>query len=416
MINRFLILSILIAISINIKAQTVIGQETGDEYRVITTAVPFLTIATDSRAGAMGDAGVATSPDINSIQYNAAKYAFIKNDFGINVSYVPWLRKLVNDINLLQVSGYKKAGERQVISGSLVYFALGDITFTDEYGSTLMNYSPNELQVKGGYTRLLTDQLALSVSLGYVYSNLSGSVGNESTTSGQAVTADLGVFYQTDLEVSDKMSHLGIGMSILNIGNKMSYSKNNTERSFLPTTFKLGASWELEMDEYNSIMLTGEIGKLLVPSTPVYYTAKDTLDNGLLPNGEKYSSSNPQVKYGDDPHEVSVGKAIFSSWYDAPGVLEPDGSRNVFKEEWREFTWSIGAEYWYAKQFALRAGYFHESQMKGNRKFFTVGLGLKLNTFGIDFSYLIAKQNNPLENTLRFSLLFEFGGDKNNSK
>ncbi len=409
MIKRILILAIIISIG-KINAQTLIGQETGEEYRVITTAVPFLTIAPDSRAGAMGDAGVATSPDVNSIQYNAAKYAFIENDFGINISYVPWLRKLVNDINLLQVSGFKRAGERQVISGSLVYFSLGDITFTDEFGSTIMNYSPNELQIKGAYSRLLTDDISLSVSLGYVYSNLSGSVGNESTTSGQAVTADIGMFYKTDIEVSDKMSHLGIGMSILNIGNKMSYSKNNTDRSFLPTTFKLGASWSLDMDEYNSFMFTGEIGKLLVPSPPIYY-----MPGEVDQNGDTVRTGGTAIKYGNDP-DVSVGKALFTSWYDAPGVLDPStGERSVFKEEWREFTWSVGAEYWYAKQFALRAGYFHESQMKGNRKFFTVGLGLRLNTFGIDFSYLIAKQNNPLENTLRFSLVFNFdsANDKN---
>ena len=280
-----------------------------------------------------------------------------------------------------------------------------------------MNYTPNEFQVKAGYSRLLTDDLSLSVSLGYVYSNLSGSIGNEYTTAGTAFTADIGAFYQKDIEVSGKKTKLNLGLSILNIGNKMSYSKNKNEMSFLPTTFKLGTSWEIEMDEYNTFMITGEIGKLLVPSPPIYYSAKDTLDNGLLPNGEEYTSGSKYVKAGNDPKDISVGTALFSSWSDAPGVYDPaTGERSVFKEEWREFTWSIGAEYWYSKQFALRAGYFHESMMKGNRKFYTVGLGLKLNTFGIDFSYLIAKRNNPLENTLRFSLLFEFGGDTNKKK
>ena len=384
---------------------SIIGQETGDEYRVITTAVPFLSIAPDSRAGAMGDAGVATSPDINSIKYNAAKYAFIEDDFGVSISYVPWLRKLVNDINLAYLSGYKKIGDKQVISGSLLYFSLGDITFTDEFGSTIMNYTPNEFQFNFAYTRLLSEKLAMSMSLGYVYSNLSGSIGNQYTTAGKSVTADIGLFYKTQLEVSGKETDLNLGMSITNIGNKMSYSSNNDEKSFLPMMIKMGASWEINMDDYNSIMITGEFGKLLVPSPPIYYGVGD-----VLPDGDTVRVSGKYIEAGKDPN-ISVGTSLLQSWYDAPGVLQSDGTRKVFKEEIREFTWSAGAEYWYAKQFALRAGYFHESQMKGNRKFYTLGLGLRLNSFGIDFSYLIAKQNNPLENTLRFSLLFNFGGE-----
>jgi len=405
---------IIIILAFTIKAysqSSVIGQERGDEYRVITTAVPFLSIAPDSRAGAMGDAGVATTPDINSIQYNAAKYAFIDKDFGIAVSYVPWLRKLVNDINLAHLGAYKKIGDKQVVSASLLYFSLGDITFTDEFGSTIMNYTPNEFQIKAAYTRLLTSDLSLSVSLGYVYSNLSGSIGNEYTTAGTAFTADIGAFYKKGFEISGKKANLNLGFSVLNIGNRMSYSSNKNERSFLPTTFKFGTSLTLDIDEYNSFMLTGEIGKLLVPSPPIYYSPGE-----VGPDGDTITTGSKVIKYGNDP-DVSVGTALFSSWADAPGVYDPEtGERSVLKEEWREFTWSIGAEYWYSKQFALRAGYFHESTMKGNRKFYTVGLGLKLNTFGIDFSYLIAKQNNPLENTLRFSLLFEFGGKSNKKK
>jgi len=404
-IKTSLLLTI-IFLGFNAYSQSLIGQETGDEYRVITTAVPFLSIAPDSRAGAMGDAGVATSPDINSIKYNAAKYAFIENDFGISISYVPWLRKLVNDINLLHLSGYKKVGDRQVISGSLLYFSLGDITFTDEFGSTIMNYNPNEFQFNLGYTRLLADNFSMSLSLGYVYSNLSGSIGNQYTTAGKAVTSDIGLFYKTSFDVSKKETSLNLGMSITNLGNKMSYSKNNDEKSFLPMQLKIGSSWEINMDDYNSIMFTAEIGKLLVPSPPIYYQPGD-----VLPNGDTVYVAGKYIESGMDP-DISVGTSMLQSWYDAPGVLQDNGTRSVFQEEIREFTWSVGAEYWYAKQFALRAGYFHESMMKGNRKFYTLGLGLRLNSFGIDFSYLIAKQNNPLENTLRFSLLFDFGGEK----
>ena len=397
---------IIIFLGVNSYSQSLIGKETGDEYRVITTAVPFLSIAPDSRAGAMGDAGVATSPDINSIKYNAAKYAFIEEDFGISISYVPWLRKLVPDINLAYLSGYKKLGDKQVISGSLLYFSLGEILFTDDFGSPIMQYTPNEFQFNIAYTRLLSEKLSMSMSLGYVYSNLSGSIGNQYTTAGKAVTADIGLFYKTQLEVSGKETDLNLGMSITNIGNKMSYSSNNDEKSFLPMMIKMGASWEINMDEYNSIMLTGEFGKLLVPSPPIFYSV-----GSVLPNGDTVRVSGKHIEAGMDPN-ISVGTSLLQSWYDAPGVLQSDGTRKVFQEEMKEFTWSVGAEYWYAKQFALRAGYFHESQMKGNRKFYTLGLGLRLNSFGIDFSYLIAKQNNPLENTLRFSLIFNFGAEK----
>jgi hypothetical protein len=408
MYNKILsLLLIIIFINNNAFSQSssIIGQN--EEYNVITTAVPFLSISSDSRSGAMGDAGVATTPDINSIQYNAAKYAFIENEFGVSISYVPWLRNLVNDINLLHVGGFKKLGEQQTISASLLYFSLGSITFTDNFGSEIMNYTPNEFQLKAAYSRLLTNDLSLSVSLGYVYSNLSGSIGNEYTTYGNAATADIGFFYKKPLEVSGKNTTINLGLSILNIGNKISYSKNNNVRSFLPTTFKLGSSWAINLDDYNTFMFTGEISKLLVPTPPIYYET-----DAVTPTGDTIFAGEKVIKYGKNSDETSVGSAILTSWYDAPGTLQEDGTRSVLKEEIKEFTWSIGGEYWYSKQFALRAGYFHESMMKGNRQFYTIGLGLKLNTFGIDFSYLIAKKNNPLENTLRFSLLFDFSSKK----
>jgi len=374
------------------------------DVNVITTAVPFLTIAPDSRAGAMGDAGVATTPDINSQHHNASKYAFMENDFGISISYTPWLRQLVDDINLAYVAGYTKIGGGQVVSGSLRYFSLGDITFTDNVGNVTGQHRPNEFAFDVGYSRLLTPSFSSGVNLRYINSNLTGGYSNTGadTRAGQAFASDISLFYFRPMEIDKKDAVLGIGMNMSNIGSKLSYT-DNADKDFLPAMLKLGTALKLDMDEYNTLLFTTEMSKLLVPTPPVWDTIYDSQGN-LIP------------RYGKSPN-VSVPVGIFQSFWDAPGVakdpLFPD-DRNVGIEEWREINWSIGAEYWYAKQFAIRAGYFHENATKGNRKFFTVGLGLKLKVFGLDFSYLIpVKQRNPLENTLRFSLIFDFEGVKN---
>ena len=379
----------------------------------ITTAVPFLTIAADSRAGAMGDAGVSTTPDLNSQHHNPSKYAFMKNDFGISVSYTPWLRQLVNDINLAYLCGYKKIGGGQVISSSLRYFSLGDITFTDINGSVVGQHKPNEFALDLGYSRLLGKNLSGSIALRYINSNLTGGYSGtgSQTKAGQAFASDVSFFYHKPMEVQKKKAELGVGINISNIGSKLSYTEG-ADKDFLPCLLRLGTSYKTELDDYNSLLGVIELSKLLVPSPPVYYSAGE-----VDANGDTVKVGGVEIKYGKDPN-VAPPVGIFQSFWDAPGVasdpLNPD-DRSRGKEEWREINWSFGLEYWYAKQFALRAGYFHEDATKGNRKFFTVGLGLKLKVFALDFSYLIpVHQKNPLENTLRFTLTFDFEGIKGN--
>jgi len=403
--NRISLILLIISISASSFGQNAIGQDT-ENANPITTAVPFLTIAPESRAAGMGDVGVATSADISSIKYNVAKYPFAENEYGLSISYTPWLKALVSDINLLFLSGYSKLNEKQSISGSLTYFSLGSIQFMNDQGDFIQDYTPTEFAFKFGYSRLLTEKLSLGISLGYIYSNLTGGYANSGTaTAGNSFAADLGLFYTDDIEVSGKNTNYALGFSITDIGNKMSYS-NGEEKNFIPTTMRLGAAVTIDLDDYNSIMVAADMSKLLVPTPPIYYELGDIIDGDTLKPGDNRIG---EVEYGMNPN-VSVGSGMFQSFYDAPGIVQTDGSRSVFQEEIKEVMWSVGVEYWYAKQFALRGGYFHESTIKGNRKYFTAGLGLRYNVFGIDFAYLIPSNgnNSPLANTLRFTLSFDF--------
>ncbi len=411
--KKISILIITITFVLNTFAQ--IGGPTqlaGGDINTITTAVPFLLIAPESRGGAMGDIGVATTPDVNSMHYNPAKYAFIKKDVGVSVSYSPWLRALVDDINLAYLSGYKKFDENQVVSASLRYFSLGSITFTNEQGNNMGDFNPNEFAVDAAYSRLFSDRIAGSIAMRYINSNLTlrQYVGGIESKPGQAVAADVSVYYQNDdLKIQKKDAILAFGLNISNIGNKMSYTENE-DKDPIPTNLRLGSSLTLDLDDYNKIMVTGELAKLLVPSPPVYYAVGE-----VKPNGDTVTVSGKDVHYGYDPN-VSVPVGMYQSFYDAPGVqlnAENPDDRSVFKEEMHEINYALGMEYWYSDQFALRAGYFHEHATKGNRKFFTLGLGLRLNVFALDFSYLIpVNQRNPLEHTLRFTLSFNFEGLK----
>jgi hypothetical protein len=352
---------------------------------VVSTAVPFLTIAPDSRAGAMGDAGVATSPDMNSQHWNPAKYAFISSDVGISLSYSPWLRKLVDDVNLAYLAGYKRIDNQQVVSASLRYFSLGSIIFRNEYGDAQGQQSPNEFAVDLAYTRLLSEKFSGSVALRYIRSDLTGGqeVGGAATHAGSSVAADIAFYYRNEISKNRRKSVFSAGIDISNIGNKISYTEGET-KDFIPTNMRLGVGYELEMDDYNSLAFTVDLNKLLVPTPDV---ESYTDDDGTIVVNSGFSS------------DKSVIGGIFSSFTDAPGGM---------KEELQEINVSLGAEYWYQKQFALRVGYFHENENKGNRKYFTAGAGFKLNVFTLDFSYLLPTQtNNPLENTLRFSLAFD---------
>jgi hypothetical protein len=363
-----------------------------DNLNTITTAVPFLLISPDSRAGGMGDVGVATSPDANSLHWNPAKFAFVEDEVGFAVSYVPWLRALVPDINLSYLAGYKKLNKNEAIAMELRYFTLGDITFTDVIGNNLGQYKPSEFALGSAYSRKLSDQFSLAISGRYIYSNLTGgqSAGGITTNAGQSIAADVAGYFRKDIRIAKKDMELALGANISNIGNKVRYTETST-RDFIPINLRLGTALNADLDEYNKISFAFDINKLLVPTPPIY---NDSIDG--------------QIDFGQDPN-VSVVSGIFQSFGDAPGG---------FSEEMREINYSIGTEYWYDDQFAVRAGYFNEHNTKGGRKFFTFGSGVKYNVFALDFSYLINASraingNNPLANTMRFTLIFDFGAMEN---
>ncbi|NMC39428.1 MAG: type IX secretion system outer membrane channel protein PorV [Bacteroidales bacterium] len=342
------------------------------ELNAIQTVVPFLTIAPDSRAGGMGDAGVATSPDVYSNHWNPAKYAFIDGNGGVGISYSPWLRNLVPDINIAYLSGYYRIDRKQVASASLLYSSLGDVPFTDDYGNLERTFKPNELAFDLGYSRIFADHFSGGIAFRFIYSNLTGGAysGGTATRPGISFAADIGGYYHNDISLFSKDGEIGLGFNFSNIGSKMSYSDGQAS-DFIPMNFRIGASGTINFDNYNKFTLALDLNKLLVP------TPQDSIDET----------------------NVSVPLAIFQSFYDAPGG---------FSEELHEITYSLGAEYWYNNQFAIRGGYFHEHESKGNRKYFTAGAGFRLKGFTIDFSYLMPTvANHPLARTLRFSLSFD---------
>jgi hypothetical protein len=361
-------------------SQILYSQDDEGELNAIQTVVPFLTIAPDSRAGGMGDVGVATSPDVFSMHWNPSKLAFIDGKGGVGISYSPWLRNLVPDINIAYLSGYTRIDQKQVISGSLLYSSLGDVPFTDDFGNLERTFKPNEFAVDIGYARLFTEKLSGGTAFRFIYSNLTGGsyAGGEATQPGISFAADISGYYQTDIILFNKDVLLGFGLNFSNIGSKMSYSDSQTS-DFIPINMRIGTAGTIDLDNFNKLTLAIDINKLLVPTPPIYNVDMEIID-------------------GKDPN-VSVPVALFQSFYDAPGG---------FKEELHELTYSFGAEYWYNNQFAVRGGYFHENETKGNRKYFTTGAGFRLKGFTLDFSYLMPlAHNHPLARTLRFSLSFD---------
>jgi hypothetical protein len=373
------------------------GQET--IYNPISTAVPFLTITPDSRHGAMGNTGAATSPDANAQYLNPSKYAFAEDKWGVSASYTPWLRKLVNDINLAYVAGFRRLNNNQAIGASLRYFSMGDIALEDINGTNLGNISPNEFALDFSYSRKLSDYYSGGIAFRYIRTDLNGGMSQQSYTPGNAVAADVSFFYTRRWEGGYQPKTFAWGVDFSNIGSKISYNGGQT-KEFLPANMRLGAAFTNEFDEVNSLSFSLDVNKLLVP-TP-------------LPAAEN-SNTGGVVVLTDSRSNESVMEGIFSSFTDAPGG---------FKEELQEYTVSAGLEYFYNKRFALRTGYFNEAQNKGNRKFFTAGAGIKLSICSIDFSYLIpVRQNNPLANTIRFTISFspealkkETKTDKKNTK
>ncbi len=396
--NPFLLFTLLVLFQIfqgSVAAQDLTPYELGGQLNVVHVAVPFLTVAPDSRAGAMGDAGIATSPDVYSMHWNPAKFAFTENDFGAALSYTPWLRSLINDINLAHLAGYKRLDNYQVIAASLTYFSLGEIIFTNMAGEPDGQHTPNEFAVDAAYSRLFSENFSGGVAFRYIRSDLTGGayVQGMASKAAQAFAADVSAYYRNDISVSDLPGRLALGMNISNIGNKITYSDNQNAQ-FIPINLGIGSSLRLDLDPYNSLALALDLNKLLVPTPPVYH--QDMVDD----------EGNPVIRAGLNPN-VSVPMGMLQSFYDAPGG---------FREELREIFYSFGMEYWYMNQFAVRGGYYHEHETKGNRKYFTTGIGLKLNVFALDIAYLIpVYRTNPLANTLRFSLAFDFEGLRRSS-
>jgi len=346
----------------------------------ILTAVPFLRIVPDARSAAMGDAGIAIAPDANSLHFNASKLAFADQPTGVAITYTPWLRALnVNDVYLAYLSGYTQLKEDEIIGFGLRYFSLGDIAFTDENGIPLGNGRPNQLELNLTYARKLSKKLAAGIGAKYIYSNLASGqeIAGEVISAGKGFAADISFTYQTPIELENKASTLRLGLAFTNLGSKITYT-NSINPDWIPANFGLGIAWDIDMNAHNRLTFTTDINKLMVPTT------------------------NPLDTSGDFQTKGTVA-GILGSFGDAPGGLS---------EELRELMFSFGMEYWYDQQFALRMGYFHEHATKGNRKYFTAGLGIKYQVFALNISYLIptTNQRNPLDNTLRFSMLFDFGG------
>ena len=355
-----------------------------NRINVVTTAVPFLRISPDARSGGMGDIGVATSPDAASGFWNIGKVAFNESKAGIVATYTPWLKNLVNDVYLASLSGYYKFAEDQAINVSLRYFSLGNIQFTDGVGNSWGSGKPREFSFDVGYSRKLSDKLGLGIALRYINSDLTNGVPSGSTTykAGNSVAGDIGFYYDGKNETGDGFA---FGATMTNLGSKISYTGNADSKDFIPANLGLGSTWTKNFNEDNKLTFGLDINKLLVPTPPT-----DLSDPNAIADYRK--------------------KGVVASWFgsfgDAPGG---------FKEELKEFQVSAGAEFWYQNQFALRAGYFFEDKTKGNRRYFTAGLGVKYNIFGLNFSYLLPSGSgvtqNPLSNTLRFSVLFDLDGE-----
>ncbi|HTA28719.1 MAG TPA: type IX secretion system outer membrane channel protein PorV [Bacteroidia bacterium] len=401
--NSYKILATLVSIPLAAnhsiaQSSNVLGQSLANNVNVVTTAVPFLLIGPDARAGGMGDAGVATTPDANSLGWNPAKLAFIDGDMGFSISYTPWLRQLVPDINLGYLSFYKKMKANQALGVAMRYFSLGNIDFTDANGNSIGSFTPAEYSLDVGYSLKLNENWGVGMAARYIYSNLTGAVnvGGEYTKPGRSLGVDISAFYKSkDLEWGGKKTTVSGGICISNMGPKIAYTQSGNA-DFLPTQLRLGPSITMNLDEFNKITWALDITKLLVPTPPVYKTDA-TGSPVILPNGQFALAA------GDNPN-VSVPQGMIQSFYDAPG-----GGL----EEFHEINYATGFEYWYDNQFAARTGFFYESPTKGGRQYITFGAGFRLKVLNVDLSYLIPiTQQNPLQNTLRLTLGFKFEKNK----
>lgn len=366
-----------------------------DMFNPVLTGVTSLSIAPDSRAGAMGDVGVATDPDVNSQYWNPAKYPFAISPAGFSLAYTPWLRQLVSDIDLANLVGYYRIGDYQAISGSLTYFSLGDV-YADNYV-----IHPYEMAVDFAYSRMLSETFSASVGLRFIHSDLQYNY-DEDITSGQAFAADIAFFYTNYVMMGRRECMLNIGMNASNIGSKISYDGGNTNQ-FIPTNLRLGASLLIPVDEYNTFAISADVNKLMVPTKPSYRQfLNEEFGEDFEDDSYSYASEYQSWLDASGYNDISPISGIFQSFHDAPGGLH---------EELQEVYWGVGVEYAYNNQFFLRGGYHYENEYKGNRKYFTLGTGFKMNVFSLDAAYLISMaQSNPLDQTLRFTLSFDMDG------
>lgn len=357
-----------------------------DMFNPVNTAVTSQTIAPDARAGSMGDVGAATDPDVNSQYWNPAKYPFNISRAGVSINYTPWLRQLVNDIDLAQLVGYYRIGDYSAVSASLRYFSLGEVQLSESDNAQTIN--PYEMSVDVAYSLMLSEKFSLAAAVRWIYSDLTYSY-TDDTSPASAFAADIACYYQNYLNIGSRECQLGLGLNISNIGSKITFGGSDRSE-FIPTNLRLGASVMIPIDEYNRISFAADANKLLVPTYPK--------------QKEGETSADYDARVEKDYYDVSSISGIFKSFSDAPGG---------FSEELKEIQWSAGAEYVYNDKFAIRAGYHHESESKGNRKYFTVGAGFKMSVFSLDAGYVIATaKSNPLDQTLRFSLSFDMDGIK----
>ena len=413
-IKKFLFAALLMVAATSYGQNNYIGQDYSVSPNVITTAVPFVSIAPDARGGALGDCGVASSPDVYSMHYNSAKYVYLEDKLTVGLAYSPWLRNLVPDMNLAYLAGAYKINDRSAVAASLRYFSCGTIEFRDQNNYLLGDFSPNEWAIDATYSRMLGDYLSGAVAGRFIYSNLTQNATDYSRP-GISVAADVSVFYKRPVEWFSTMdADFSWGVAINNIGSKISYNGQSERRDFIPTTLRAGAGLKLDLDEYNSLAFMVDLTKLMVPTPPVIARDPETGQPSVNDDGSY------KIAYGYD-NNVSVVQGMIQSFYDAPGCgynqyTDEMVNYGKFYEELCEINIGAGVEYWYNNIFAVRAGYFNETALKGNRKYITVGAALKYNVFGLDVSYLIPVNtvagSNPLENTLRFDLTYSMGQKK----
>ena len=369
---------------------SVSAQDKKDMFNPVNASVTSQTIAPDARAAGMGDVGVATEADANSQYWNPAKYPFAISRAGVSLNYTPWLRQLVSDMDLAYLAGYYRIGDYSAISGSLRYFSLGEVYMTSDISATdnAMTINPYEMSVDVAYSMMLSEKFSWAAALRFIYSDLTYDY-TDDTAPGSAFAADVSLYYQDYLNLGDRECQVGLGLNVSNIGSKITFGGDDNSE-FIPTNLRLGASLMIPVDEYNRFTIAADANKLLVPTYPKQEEGEST---------EAY-----QQRVQKDYYDISSISGIVKSFGDAP---------NGFKEDLQEVQWSVGAEYWYNDKFTLRAGYHHESENKGNRKYFTFGAGFKMSVFSLDAGYVIATaKSNPLDQTLRFTLSFDMDGIK----